>query len=245
MSTAAATLDESPRQASAPVEDLERELKFVMPAARVDVVHRSLAMMCRADAKYPDADVHTVYYDTPAFASLYEKLNSDYLKLKVRVRWYAAPGGRGDGPVFLEAKKRIGNRREKLRVRLPFTADEVHGRALDDPIFQSLPARLAAAGVALQADWQPMVALRYRRRRFVDPPTGSRLSLDSDIQATRVNPRFLFVRSLGVLPIAVLEVKGYADELPGHLRGLLPLGLRKQSLSKYATLVLQLRRTIN
>jgi hypothetical protein len=121
----------------------------------------------------------------------------------------------------------------------------VHGRALDDPIFQSLPARLAAAGVALQADWQPMVALRYRRRRFVDPPTGSRLSLDSDIQATRVNPRFLFVRSLGVLPIAVLEVKGYADELPGHLRGLLPLGLRKQSLSKYATLVLQLRRTIN
>jgi hypothetical protein len=223
-------------------EDLERELKFVLPAARVDPVRRWLAILCRPDERYPDADVWTVYYDTPGLTSLDEKLNSDYLKTKIRVRWYAPPGGSAAGPVFVEAKRRVGNRRDKVRVRLPMPAEELAGRALDDPAFQGLPARLAEQGVVLRADWQPMLALRYRRRRFVEPLSGARISLDSDIAAVRVNHRFLYARHLGPLPVAVLEVKGQAEELPGPLRALLPLGLRKQSMSKYATLVLQLRR---
>ena len=245
MSTFAGTVDEPARLAAAPVEELERELKFVLPAARVEMAHRWLAMTCKPDGRFPDAIVHTVYYDTPGFASLHEKLNSDYLKLKVRVRWYASPGAPGTGVAFVEAKRRVGNRRDKVRVALPFTADELDGRRLDDPVFQTLPARLSDVGIVLRSDWQPMLALQYRRRRFVDPATGFRLSLDSDIAATRVNHRFLFMRHLGPLPVGVLEVKGHADELPAHLRPLLHMGLRKQSLSKYATLVLQLRRASN
>jgi hypothetical protein len=90
-----------------------------------------------------------------------------------------------------------------------------------------------------------MLALRYRRRRFVEPLTGARISLDSDITAVRVNHRFLYTRHAGPLPLAVVEVKGQAEELPGPLRALLQFGLRKQSLSKYATLVLQLRRGLH
>jgi hypothetical protein len=241
----AADLDSLTHPAAPSVEDLERELKFVLPASRVDPARRWLEMLCRRDEQYPDADVWTVYYDTPAFASLDEKLNSDYLKTKVRLRWYAPPGGRGEGAVFVEAKRRIGNRRDKIRVRLPFTAEAIADRALDDPIFTGLPDRLAEKGVVLRSDWQPMLALRYRRRRFVEPLTGTRISLDSDITATRVNHRFLYMRHAGPLPLAVVEVKGQAEELPGPLRALLQFGLRKQSLSKYATLVLQLRRGLH
>jgi hypothetical protein len=241
----AADLDRETHPASPLVEDLERELKFVLPASRVDPARRWLEMLCRRDEQYPDADVWTVYYDTPGFASLDEKLNSDYLKTKIRVRWYAAPGGRGEGAVFVEAKRRVGNRRDKVRVRLPFPADVIADRALDDPAFTGLPDRLAVKGIVLSADWQPMLALRYRRQRFVEPLTGARISLDSDIAAVRVNHRFLYMRHAGPLPLAVLEVKGHADELPGPLRALLQFGLRKQSLSKYATLVLQLRRGLH
>jgi hypothetical protein len=242
MSTAA-TVDRPASPASPLVEDLERELKFVLPASRADIAARMLRTMCRPDREYPDADVWTVYYDTPGFASLDEKLNSDYLKTKVRVRWYATPNAPGEGPVFLEAKHRVGNRRDKIRVKLPMTAESLAAKRLDDAVFQSLPERLAEKGILLGADWQPVLTLRYRRRRFVDPPTGTRVSLDSEITAMAVSHRRLFARHLGPLPVAVVEVKGAADALPGHLRSLIALGLRKQSMSKYAALLLQLGRS--
>jgi SPX domain protein involved in polyphosphate accumulation len=202
-------------------------------------------MLCRPDPHYPDADVWTVYYDSRGFASLDEKLNSDYLKTKIRVRWYAPPGGTPEGAVFLEAKHRIGTRRDKVRVRLPERAESLASRRLDDACFESLPDRLAAHGVLVGADWHPMLMLRYRRRRFVDPLTGLRVSLDSDITAIAVNHRFMFTRHQGPLPVAVLEVKGLTDALPGHLRPLITLGLRKESMSKYAALLLQLSRAVH
>jgi hypothetical protein len=244
MSTAATT-DRPAPPASPLVEDLERELKFALPAARVDIAARLLRMLCRPDSQYPDADVWTIYYDSQGFDSLDEKLNSDYLKTKVRVRWYAPPGGAGQGPVFLEAKQRVGNRRDKVRVLLPMTADALVSRRLDDAVFESLPKRLAEQGIVLGLDWHPMLTLRYRRRRFVDVQTGTRVSLDSDITAITVNHRHLFARNLGPLPLAVIEAKGRADVLPGHLRPLISLGLHKQSMSKYSALLLQLRRVVH
>jgi hypothetical protein len=243
MSTAATTDRPAP---SAPfVETLERELKFVLPSSRAGFAGRLLQTLCKPDGQYPDADVWTVYYDSPGFDSLDEKLNSDYLKTKIRLRWYAAPGGAGEGPVFLEAKQRVGNRRDKVRVRLPVPAETLAGRRLDDAAFRLAPELLAANGILLGPDWQPMLALRYRRRRFVDVPTGTRVSLDSEIMATSVNPRYLFARKLGPLRVAVVEVKGSAEVLPGALRPLLALGLRKESLSKYAALLLDLRRVLH
>ena len=89
-----------------------------------------------------------------------------------------------------------------------------------------------------------MLSLRYRRRRFADV-TGTRVSLDSEIAAVSVNHRYLVARNLGPLPVAVVEVKGLADVLPAHLRPLMALGLRKQSMSKYAALLLQLGRALH
>ena len=131
MATAAIT-DRPAPPASPLVEDLERELKFVLPASRADIAARLLGMLCKPDGRYPDADVWTIYYDSPGFDSLDEKLNSDYLKTKIRVRWYTPPGGPAEGPVFLEAKQRVGNRRDKVRVLLPMTADTLVSRRLDD-----------------------------------------------------------------------------------------------------------------
>ena len=90
---------------------------------------------------------------------------------------------------------------------------------------QRLPLLLRDQGVLGQDAWQPMMLLRYRRDRFIEPLTQSRVSLDAEIAAVRVNPRFLSVADRSPLATAVLEVKGGADELPAVLRPLLALGM--------------------
>lgn len=242
-----ATAADSTEQPVAPVplvDDLERELKFVLTSSRAELAWRWLATACQPDGQFPDADIWTVYYDTPDFDALDEKLNSDYLKMKVRLRWYAPPGESGAGAVFIEVKRRVGSRREKIRVKIDKPAETLTGRRLDDPIFASFPALLAPRGVILSSAWRPMLALRYRRRRFLEPMSHTRISVDTEIQCAGVNERYLFARSQGPLSVAVIEVKGFADALPPRLAPLLAFGARKQSMSKYAAVLLQCRRSL-
>ena len=222
------------REPGRPIEALERELKFVLPAGRAETAARWLQTLCAADPTYPAAEVWTVYYDTPSLASLGEKLNSDYLKSKIRVRWYAVPGHAPAGAVFLEAKLRVGSRRDKLRLPLPERAEALWTLPLDAAPFCDMPVRLASQGIRPDGRLVPMLALRYRRDRFVEPDTGARIALDRDIRTVRVNSRYLTMLNLGPLPSAVLEVKGHEERLPDRLEPLLRLGARKQTFSKYA-----------
>ena len=77
------------------------------------------------------------------------------------------------------------------------------------------------------------MSIRYRRDRFVEPLSRSRVSLDGDISAAAVNRRFISVSDVSPLATAVLEVKGLGDELPTALRPLLALGIQKRSFSKF------------
>ena len=211
----------------------ERELKFTLPAGRVHVARQRLESLCRPDPEFPSALVWTIYYDTPALDSLGEKINSDYLKRKIRVRWYSDLNGRVTGPAFVEAKRRVGTRRSKARERLPYPAEEIARWELQDARLLDFPLLLRPHGILGQESWQPMMQIRYRRDRFVEPLTRSRVSLDSDITGVAANPRFVSATDLSPLPVAVLEVKGAEDELPPVLRSLLSLGLHKRSFSKF------------
>ena len=222
----------------------ERELKFTLPAGRAQLARRRLDSLCRRDPKFPSAIVWTIYYDTPALTSLGEKLNSDYLKRKIRVRWYSDLEGRAAGPAFVEAKLRLGTRRSKVRAKLPYAAEEISKWDLQDVRLQDLPLLLRADGVLAQDSWQPMILIRYRRDRFIEPLTQSRVSLDAEIGAVRVNRRFLSVADRSPLATAVLEVKGGGDELPSVLRSLLVLGLRKRSFSKLLVVYAHLTRSV-
>jgi VTC domain len=211
----------------------ERELKYTLPASLAHLARRRLETCCRRDSEYPAAMVWTIYYDSPALASLGEKINSDYLKRKIRVRWYSDVDGRVSGPAFVEAKLRIGTRRFKVRSRLPYAAEEIAGWELHDARLQAAPLLLRERGILGQESWQPMMLIRYRRDRFIEPVTRSRVSLDADIAASAVNRRFLSVSDGSPLATAVLEVKGFGDELPVALRPLLALGMHKRSFSKF------------
>lgn len=225
---------EATRDVAAPPApgDGERELKFAVLDGRVDMARRWLERICRPDPEFPAAVVWTIYYDTPHLASLGEKINSDYLKRKIRVRWYSDLEGRAAGPAFVEAKLRVGNRRFKARARLPYAADELAGWDLQDARFREFPLLLQEQGLDVRDLWQPVMLIRYRRDRFLEPLSGSRVSLDSDIAGAAVNPRFVSAPDFTPVGLSVLEVKGASDELPLALRGLLQLGIRKRSFSK-------------
>ncbi len=211
----------------------ERELKFTLRNARAHIARRWLESTCRRDPEFPAAIVWTVYYDTPSLAALGEKVNSDFLKRKIRVRWYAGLDEAAAGPVFVEAKLRVGTRRLKIRERLPWPAEDVAGWELHDPRLRNLPALLRNRGVLQQDSWAPMLAIRYRRDRFAEPLSRSRVSLDADIAAAAFNSRLMAVGDRSPLDTAVLEVKGSGDRLPAALQALLPLGIHKQSFSKF------------
>jgi hypothetical protein len=214
-------------------ESGERELKYAIPGSRVHIARQWLERTCRPDPQFPSALVWTVYYDTPALDSLGEKINSDYLKRKVRVRWYSDASGGVTGPAFVEAKLRVGNRRFKVRERLPFAAEDLAGRDLRDVTLQNLPMLLQRHGILHQESWIPLMLLRYRRDRFLEPISRSRISLDTDIAAVAVNRRVLSAMDPSPLWTAVLEVKGSGDRLPPALQPMLALGFRKRAFSKF------------
>jgi hypothetical protein len=225
-----ATDDAAASPASA---DGGRELKFALPHGRVDAARRWLDAICRRDPQFPAAVVWTIYYDTPDLASLGEKINSDYLKRKIRLRWYADITGTPSGPAFVEAKSRVGTHRAKVRVQVPYAAESLAGWDLQDPRLRSLPLLLREHGVVVQDLWQPVLRIRYRRDRFIEPASRARVSLDAEIAAAAVSPRIRSAADNTAMAGGVLEVKGASEALPLALRPLLQLGARKCSYSKF------------
>jgi hypothetical protein len=219
--------------AARPASADDRELKFALPHGRVDAARRWLDAICRRDPEFPAAIVWTIYYDTPDLAALGEKINSDYLKRKIRLRWYAGLTGTPSGPAFIEAKSRVGTRRDKVRAQVPCDAESLAGWDLQDPRLRSLPLLLREHGIVVQDLWQPVLRIRYRRDRFIEPVSRARVSLDAEIAAAGVSPRIRAAADDTAMEGGVLEVKGGSEVLPLALRPLLQLGARKCSFSKF------------
>ena len=209
------------------------ELKFVGEPWRTGSALRWLRLVCLPDPSFPESTVFTVYYDTPTLDCLLEKRNSDYLKTKIRLRWYRV-GDRATDSAFLEVKSRYGSRREKLRVTLPFRSAWQTRGFLDTPSLRDVPGLLRPEGLAGLDDYRPVLQVRYRRHRFIEPQSGLRISLDSDIRAPAVSRAGGLIPNPLPLPTAVFELKGRRDHFPERLQVLTRLGFRKASFSKYA-----------
>ncbi len=231
---AGATLQTLP---DAPVQSLDHEVKFVFPAAALAVAQAILRGTCLREEPHAASLVETIYFDGQGLESLAEKLGSDYRKTKVRLRWYDRSPA-----VWLEVKRRVGSRREKLRLPLPaavFDGRELSRRSVDDPALKQVPTFLVAAGEASPATLQPALHLAYRRERFREPASGLRISLDSEIVALRIADWAAAVPGVRRLPGSrrspvLVELKGGSRDLPPTLAALAALGGRRESFSKYS-----------
>ncbi len=222
---------------------LEHELKFIVPIQCASSVLDWLKRVCAPDPVYPRGIVSSIYYDTPSGASLFEKLNSDYLKTKIRLRWYRDPTDpTRDSFAFLEGKYRVGNCRDKAHLEMPFTGSWVASLPLDDPRLRLIPQRLRTAGYPVDPAVVPWMLVRYERFRFIEPASGVRVSFDQHISAPAWNRQAMRPAAPARLPVAVAEIKGKTDSLPPALYGLIARGGRKAAFSKLTGCYLQMLR---
>ena len=193
-----------------------------------------LTYRCSRARAFSRQTVSSIYYDTWGWRCLNEKINSDFLKKKVRLRWYSdLVYRRHDPSSFAEAKFRIGTKRHKVRVPTPYHGQWIADTALSDPTFLEIPALLAANGVMLGERYFPVYQISYKRVRFQEPQTQTTVCFDYDIRASRVNTFMLPHYRPFVLPTAVLEIKGALNEMPALLKPLVEMGCKKDSFSKY------------
>jgi hypothetical protein len=212
----------------------EHEIKYTLPAWTTGALRAWLSGVCVANQALPPAFVDTVYYDTADLRLLREKVDSDYLKTRVRVRWYGRlDGGAADGPLFAEVKHRVGSQRHKSRVRLDADPASLAGRPLSDAAWTDLLAPLRERVPHLPRGLAPVLALRYTRHRFVDRAGAAHVTLDEHIRVTATNAFRLIARGGGALPVAVLEWKGAVPDIPPHMGRIVRFGARRGAFSKY------------
>ena len=220
-----------------------RELKFVCSPCSDRRVISNLIGRCSPDEKYQTNQVNSIYFDTHNWIFADEKAASDYLKTKVRVRWYSDFSAgylpqqideeENAGAVFLEIKKKIGSTRDKVRKQLPLRASQLLASVNSIETAELIRSEIKKIDPELGcADLFPRILVQYRRRRFVDPLTRSRIAYDSNIRGYAIG-RAPVERFSVFLMQSVLEVKGAEYELPMNLRFLNTVSFKKTAFSKY------------
>ena len=212
------------------------EQKYVFVEGHKLLLQEWLERTMTKDPLYHEGTVASIYFDTPRFDLYGEKRNSDYVKSKLRLRWYVDEQ-EGDPereiPCFLEIKRKVGTVRRKERLKLPIPARCLRERMFLDPTILGLSERACELGYSNTVALMPVAVIRYDRLRYVAPASGSRIALDTSIRCVRMNPRLLCGSPPVHLSVGVLEVKGHLDTLPESLRPIARL-LHKDSFSKYA-----------
>jgi VTC domain-containing protein len=215
--------------------DSSIEQKFLFDATRRELLLDWLECHLVRDPEFYFSPIVSLYYDTPSLSLYDEVRNGDYLKTKVRLRWYEKEFLPGQESVscFFEIKRKFGARRQKRRKPLTLDPRCFHGDLFFHPTIREVPDTLPEWRLLVRGVLVPLLVVDYARFRFIEPHSGARISLDTGISCSRVNSAYLAGTAPAPLEVGVLEVKGSLDSLPRCLRPV-ERHLRKQSFSKYA-----------
>jgi hypothetical protein len=214
------------------------EQKYLFPAGYEEVLRSWLEHACVPDPLYPSDTVSSIYFDTPELSHYHESRNGEFLRSKVRLRWYADPEDANlrtnpDGEVrcFLEVKAKQGALSGKTRREVwiplqdfcdPFSA----GRILE------LAAAVCELGYHPPGLLLPLLMVRYRRLRYLDIAGDGAIALDTDIRCTGVNQAVIQGSAPVQLSVGVLEAKRMSRQIPKVLEPITGY-LRKSPFTKY------------
>lgn len=213
----------------------EHETKFIFDNRHARKLIFWLRDRCVPDPLYPVGMVSSIYFDTRDWSFLGEKINSDYLKTKIRLRWYSDPVNGNPLPKnFLEAKFKTGSARRKIRIETGIDSKWIAETSLTDTAFLHIPGLLLPHGVLCSCTLHPGLQINYSRFRFIDPMTGARLCVDHDIHVSRCNPTMLKTLRVHPLRQAVFEFKEKSGILSDWLHQITAFGGRRGAFSKFS-----------
>lgn len=211
------------------------EKKYLVARSSQHMVTGYLEGILIPDPNYSEGQISSIYYDTPCLEFYQAKRASEFLKTKVRLRWYGKPlATAGSVRCYLEVKSKIGAQRRKDRVELEAPAHALTGPSLgSEPYLVDILAKLIPRGHMLPAPLFPMIVIQYQRRRFIDPTSGARVAIDSEILVPRVNQQFIPGSPPARVEVCVLEIKGDSREIPDWVRPIRHQ-VRPDAFSKYS-----------
>jgi len=190
------------------MDKTKHETKYVLNNREALKIIQWLKFRCSPDPEFPGSIVSSIYYDTPSLRFMREKINSDFYKTKVRLRWYAdLETEKPETKSYLEVKYKIGNRREKIRSETHFTGDWLSLVNLNDQELKNFPRMYISDNKLLPGSICPVFKIRYKRIRFVEPATRDRICVDYDISSPCVNWQILPRVPPFRLQTAVFELK--------------------------------------
>lgn len=212
------------------------EQKFIFIGHHTDPILEWAEYSCVHDPAYYSGTISSIYFDTPSLYHYCEKRNSDYVKSKVRLRWYEdvhASDRTFDVPCFIEVKTKRGVSRHKGRKQILLSSDRLRDDPFSDEEILAIPEQVYELDYLSPGILVPMLLIQYNRRRYVEPDSGSRIAIDTDIRCVRANGAYVAGLPPVHLEAGVLEIKGPLRGLP---RLLMPLSaqLTPEAFSKYA-----------
>lgn len=224
----------SPRSA----EEFRRtEVKLLVSGKHVPLLGAWLAHVCAPDGQFPVGRVTSCYFDNQDWDNYFASEDGDFEKQKVRLRWYDTPPASGPVTAYLEVKEKDGFETWKRRRAVPVEAAHLRNHdfqaALPPPRLRQM---LAGLGVLDGAGLRPALVISYARKRYREPFSGARVSLDTGIAAFLAGPTADGLRERK-LETTVLELKGPRYGLPARLKSVTRFAPIWSAHSKYALAV--------
>ena len=208
------------------------ETKYISSNANAEKARRWLDLHFPRDPTFPETIISSVYFDTKDLALLDEKVESDHIKSKFRIRWYEDLIEKTPSDVcFFEFKHKVGENRFKKRIKSENTFFDL---PLNHSSFQSSLNELRICENGMLAHVYPSFNVSYTRFRYCIPGTDIRLCIDYNIHVRSVNHHLIMkpIKKRN-LSHCVFELKGETGILPEKLHFLEELGFYKSSFSKY------------
>ncbi len=245
---------------------LERyELKFIIPAAMIDPISNFVSIYCSLD-KYSALSensfyrVNNLYFDTPEYLFLRNRINRVEKRFNMRVRSY---GNNPKLPYFLEIKQKRGDVIKKYRGRVYETNWHQSLYQPEDLSDQKKPIREEYnlhlfQRLALIYNAEPKVLTQYIRKAYVsDCEEYARVTFDMDLRYKQeenynlipdLNQMHPYDFSTNFSPgcNVILELKCYTSHVPIWMIDCIKtFDLQRQGFSKYATGILEVLNTFN
>ena len=209
------------------------ENKYILKNSDAPKLLDILMSRCPLDSEYPKAQIVSLYFDTPDKKLLKEKINSDLIKTKYRVRWYRDFNTKlATGKPFLEVKGKLGEVRNKYRKQMDISSQEFEQLGYQDSFFSLVTEELMSLK-PYSFPLFPFMLISYQRVRFKVPGTQIRFCLDFNIHVPKINEQFGITTKPYMLKEAVFEIKGPEEDLPEFMKIIETLGGRRDSFSKY------------